>query len=176
MAKIVGVHGIKHEFRGSNTIHAEWLPALKDGLERVGATLEYDNEFHCAFYGDLFRDSPKSGTGIPKYDASDIGSDWEKELLVQWWEEAAKVEDGIKGPSDVSREKATPRIVQKALSALSGSQFFGGVAENIVIFYLKQVRDYLHNPEMRKQIRDRVISQNNSPTGFRMKSGARKIA
>ena len=157
MAKIVGVHGISQEFRGSNTIHAEWLPALKDGLERAGATLESDNEFRCAFYGDLFRGCPKSGTGIPNYDASDIDQDWEKELLVQWGEEAAKVEDGIKSPSDPSREKATPRIVQKALSALSNSPFFGGVAEKVVIFYLKQVGGYLHNPEMRKQIRDRVV-------------------
>ncbi len=157
MAKIVGVHGINQEFRGSHTIHAEWLPALKDGLERVGARLESDNEFRCAFYGDLFRGRPKSGTGIPNYDASDIDSDWEKELLQQWWEEAAKVEDGIKGSSDVSREKATPRVVQKALSALSGSRFFGSVAEKIVIFSLKQVGDYLHLQDLRSQIRDRVV-------------------
>lgn len=156
MAKIVGVHGIAQEFRGSNTIHAQWLPALKDGLERVGARLESDNEFRCAFYGDLFRGRSKAVTGIPNYDASDIDSDWEKELLQQWWEEAAKVEDNIKSPNDTLKEKATPRIVQKALSALSGSQFFGGVAEKIVIFYLKQVGGYLHNQDLKKQIRERV--------------------
>lgn len=157
MAKIVGVHGINHELSGSHLIHHDWLPALKDGLDRVGATLESDNELRCAFYGDIFRGRPKSGTGIPEYDASDIDSDWEKELLVQWWKEAAKVENGIKDPSDVSREKATPRIVQNALTALSGSQFFGPIAEKIVIFYLKQVGGYLHDPEMRKQIQDRVV-------------------
>ena len=158
MAKIVGVHGINQEFRGSNTIHAEWLPALKDGLDRVGVPLESDNEFHCAFYGDLFRGRSKSVIGIPNYDASDIDSDWEKFLLQQWWAEAAKVEDGIKGPSDLSREKArVPRSVQKALSALSGSKFFGGVAEKIVIFSLKQVGGYLHDHNLRNQIRDRVV-------------------
>ncbi|AUB42331.1 Triacylglycerol esterase/lipase EstA, alpha/beta hydrolase fold [Nostoc flagelliforme CCNUN1] len=157
MAKIVGVHGINQEFRGEHTINDQWLPALKDGLNRVGAKLESDNEFCCAFYGDLFRGHPKSGDGIPNYDASDIGSDWEKELLLQWWEEAAKVEEGIKGPNDISKDKATPGIVQKALRALSHSQFFGGVAEKIVIYYLKQVRDYLHNQDRREQIRERVV-------------------
>lgn len=157
MAKIVGVHGINQEFKGSNTIYAKWLPALKDGLERVGARLDSDDEFHCAFYGDLFRGRSKSGMGIPNYEANDIDSDWEKELLMQWWEEAAKVEDDIKGPADISREKATPRRVQKALNALSGSRFFGGVAEKIVISFLKQVRDYFHNPDLRQQIRGRIV-------------------
>ncbi|MBW4585227.1 alpha/beta hydrolase [Aetokthonos hydrillicola Thurmond2011] len=157
MAKIVGVHGISQEFRGSNTIHAEWLPALKDGLERAGATLESDNEFRCAFYGDLFRGHPKSVTGIPNYDASDINSDWEKKLLQQWWDEAAKVENGIKGSSDLLTQKATSIIVQQALSAVSNSKFFGGVAEKIVIFFLKQVHDYLHNHDLREQIRERVV-------------------
>ncbi|AOY83726.1 hypothetical protein BJP36_31225 [Moorena producens JHB] len=157
MAKIVGVHGINQEFRGSNTIYDQWLPALKDGLERVGAKLDSDNEFRCAFYGDLFRGRSKSAMGIPNYDASDIDSDWEKELLLEWWEEAAKVEDDITGPADLSREKATPRRVQKALNALSGSRFFGDVAEKIVIYFLKQVGGYLHNPELRQQIRDRIV-------------------
>ncbi len=157
MPKIVGVHGISQEFRGSNTIYAEWLPALKDGLERVGATIESDDEFRCAFYGDLFRGGSKSAMGIPNYDASDINSDWEKALLQQWWEEAAKVEDSIKGPGDLSGDKATPKSVQNALNALSGSKFFGGVAEKIVIFFLKQVGGYLHNQELRQQIRGRVV-------------------
>lgn len=157
MAKIVGVHGISQEFRGSNTIHAEWLPALKDGLERVGARLESDNEFRCAFYGDLFRGRSKAVTGIPNYDASDIDSDWEKEILQEWWEEAAKVEDDIKSPNDISKDKATPKMVQKALIALSASRFFGGVAEKFVISYLKQVGGYLHDQERRKQIRERVV-------------------
>ncbi|MEC4819609.1 MAG: hypothetical protein SAK29_41015 [Scytonema sp. PMC 1069.18] len=157
MAKIVGVHGINQEFRGSNTIEAQWLPALKDGLERAGAKLESEQEFRCAFYGDLFRGRPKGGTGIPNYDASDIESDWEKELLFQWWEEAAKVEDGIRGPSESSGEKATPGFVQKALRALSNSTYFGGVTESIVIFHLKQVRNYLYKQDLRQQIRDRVV-------------------
>ncbi|GAB1539261.1 hypothetical protein NUACC21_19270 [Scytonema sp. NUACC21] len=157
MAKIVGVHGINQEYRGSNTIHAQWLPALKDGLERAGVRLESEREFCCAFYGDLFRGRPKSGTGVPNYDASDIDSDWEKELLLQWWEEAAKVEDGIRGPSEPSREKATPGFVQKALRIVSNSKYFGGVAEKIVIFYLKQVGGYLHDRDRRNQIRERVV-------------------
>jgi hypothetical protein len=158
MSKIVGVHGISQEFRGSHIIHTEWLPALKDGLERVGARLESDKDFKCAFYGDFFRSSPKGAIGIPNYDVNDLDSDWEKELLQQWWEGAAKLEDSIKAPEELSKEKArVPRNVQRALSIVSHSNFFGHVAEKIVIFYLKQVKGYLHNPALRKQIQDRVI-------------------
>jgi hypothetical protein len=157
MAKIVGVHGISQEFRGSHIIHADWLPALKDGLERVGARLESDNEFGCAFYGDLFRGRIKSIAGIPNYDVSDIDSEWERDLLLQWWQTLVQVEENVKETNHVSREKGTPIIVQKALNALSGSQFFGSVAEKIVISYLKQVGGYLHDQDMRTKIRERVV-------------------
>ena len=156
MVKIVGVNGIKQEFRGSNTIYQEWWPALKDGLERVGVQLNSDQDFRCAFYGDLFRGTSKA-TGVPNYDASDVDSDWEMELLQQWWEESAKVEDDIKSPDEPSEGKArTPKIVQRALNALSGSQFFGHVAEKIIIYQLKQVGSYLHDLELKKQIQKRV--------------------
>ncbi|MBD2520737.1 hypothetical protein H6G93_38550 [Nostoc sp. FACHB-973] len=157
MAKIVGVHGIGQEFRGSNTIYAQWLPALKDGLERAGYTLKSDKDFRCAFYGDLFRGRPKSGDGIPEYDSNDICSDWEEELLLQWWKETAEVEKDIKSPNDTSKEKAIPEMVNNALIALSHSQYFGPVLEKILIFYLKQIRDYLHKEEMRNEILKQVV-------------------
>jgi hypothetical protein len=154
MAKIVGVHGIAQEFRGSNTIHSEWLPALKDGLKLAGTELESDNDFCCAFYGDLFRGKPKA-IGIPNYDVNDVDSDWEKELLQSWWKETEQIENNH--PNADRQEKSTPRILQKALSGLSESRFFGGIAEKLVVFYLKQVGSYLHDREPKKQIQDRVV-------------------
>ena len=156
MAQIVGVHGINQEYRGSHTIHAEWLPALKDGLDRVGMMLEDEKAFACAFYGDLFRGATKSFLGVPNYDVNDIDSDWERQILWEWWQEAAKTESGIMHPDDLKRTKATPGFIQQALNALSASKFFGGIAEKFVINYLKQVGGYLTNPVLRNQIRERV--------------------
>jgi hypothetical protein len=156
MAKIVGVHGIAQEFRGSNTIHDEWLPALKDGLKLAGTELESDTDFLCAFYGDLFRGKAKA-LGIPNYDVNDVDSDWEKELLQSWWKETEQVENNNPNADSPAREKSTPRILQRALSGLSESRFFGSVAEKVVVSYLKQVGSYLRDRELKKQIQDRVV-------------------
>jgi hypothetical protein len=35
MAKIVGVHGVAQQLFGEETLRSQWLPALRDGLNRV---------------------------------------------------------------------------------------------------------------------------------------------
>jgi hypothetical protein len=77
----------------------------------------------------------------------------EERLLLQWWQTSAT--QGIPGPGAGSK-LATPRIVQTALDALSGSRFFVGLAERALIFDLKQVRLYLTKPETRAEIQHRV--------------------
>jgi hypothetical protein len=61
MARVVGVHGVGNQFHGENTLRAEWLPALKDGLARADRRLASDEDFACAFYGNLFRSRGKTG-------------------------------------------------------------------------------------------------------------------
>ncbi|WP_299493576.1 hypothetical protein [Acaryochloris sp. IP29b_bin.137] len=157
MARIVGVHGINQEFDGSHTIYSRWLPALKDGLERANATLISDDDFKCAFYGDLFRESGQAKGTIPNYDVNDIDVEWESEFLQELWGEVLKVEEGELNLQKAPVTKArTPRILQEALSALSQSRFFGGVAEKFIIAFMKQVRLYLYDSEIRQQIRSRV--------------------
>lgn len=154
MAKIVGVHGVGHQFKGENTLRAEWLPALKDGLARAGHQLAFDEDFVCSFYGDLFRPSGK-GAMDPPYDASDIDDEWERELLELWWREAARVDSAVSGP-DVRTKVSITSIVQCALDALSHSRFFAGLAERALIYDLKQVRRYLRDPEVRHEAGARV--------------------
>ncbi|MEB3357611.1 MAG: hypothetical protein VKK04_12860 [Synechococcales bacterium] len=157
MAKIVAVHGISQEYRGRHTIRAEWLPQLKDGLERAGWALESDDDFDCAFYGDIFRKEAKA-IGIPDYNKYDIETDWERSLLLALWTEVSKVEPDIAGPNEASTEKGfVTDLAQKALRALSRSRYFGSAAEKFVIHWLKQVGGYLHDPNLRRQIRDRVV-------------------
>jgi hypothetical protein len=157
MAKIIAVHGIAQEYRGRNTIRAEWLPQLKDGLERAGCALASDDDFDCAFYGDVFRAETKA-VGIPDYSEYDVDTDWEQALLLQLWMEVSKTEPDIAGPNEPSTDKGFVRgLAQKALRALSRSKYFGGVAEKVVIYWLKQVSGYLHDPVLKQQIRDRVV-------------------
>jgi hypothetical protein len=149
MARVVGVHGVGHQFAGENTLRAEWLPALKDGLARSDRRLASDDDFACAFYGNLFRPAGKMAALDPPFDASDVEDDWERELLELWWRDAARVDPAVSGP-DARTKLSTPNVVQRALDALSQSRFFGGVAERALIFDLKQVRRYLNEPEVRR--------------------------
>lgn len=155
MARIVAVHGIGNQFLGGHQIRAHWLPALKDGLANAGHTLASDEDFVCAFYGDLFR--PEGKAIEPLLDASDVEDEWEKKMLAQWWEEAIKVDPGVL-PPDGDSKGVGMSAVQSALDALSNSKFFAGVAESALIFDLKQVKLYLRDPAIRNEARQRVLN------------------
>ena len=154
MSKIVGVHGIGHQFSGAYLLRNEWLPALQDGLERAGRKLESPDDFTCAFYGDLFRPAGKSAM-LPVYDASDVSAPWEQDLLGELWREAARIDPRVRAP-EANTKAYAPDVVQKALHALSQSAFFADIAENVLIFDLKQVRRYLNEPDVRHKARERV--------------------
>ena len=154
MSIIVGVHGIGHQFKGAHLLRSEWLPALQDGLERAGRKLESPNDFACAFYGDLFRPAGKSAM-LPVYDARDVSDPWEQDLLGELWREAARIDLRVRAPG-ANTKAYVPDVVQKALRALSQSAFFAGIAENALIFDLKQVSRYLNEPDVRRKARERV--------------------
>lgn len=155
MPKVVAIHGVGQEYRGEAELKSEWLPAIKDGLTRSGKTLDSDNDIHCAFYGDLFRSTGKSAL-MPPLDASNITEEWEEQMLEAWWREAARTDANVLGPEEKTKLR-TPRVVQRALWALSNSKFFASLAERAMIFDLKQVYCYLHDPQMREKIQNRVI-------------------
>src|SRR4051794_4782742 len=92
MLLIVAVHGIGQQFKGANVLWNEWYPPLLDGLSQAGVKLGRDSDLACAFYGSLFRPSPKAVGRIP-YEVDDVTEEDEKELLEAWWREAAKVEN-----------------------------------------------------------------------------------
>lgn len=154
MARIVGVHGVGHQFAGENTLQAQWLPALKDGLARAGHQLDADSDFVCAFYGDLFRPAGK-GAMDPPYDSDDVDDDFQRALLELWWTEAARVDPTVRGPGAATKVSVSS-IVQRALDALSQSKFFAGLAERALIYDLKQVRRYLREIEIRRGARARI--------------------
>lgn len=154
MAQVVGVHGVGQQHQGPNQLHQAWYPALADGLQLAGATGEVG--LACAFYGDVFRPPGQPlAAGDPLYDASDVKAGFEAELLAAWWTEAARIDTAVVAP-DAEVLAGVPQAVQRALDALSGSRFFAGLAERALIFDLKQVRRYVHEPDVRRTALERV--------------------
>ncbi|MCF1650416.1 hypothetical protein [Streptomyces indiaensis] len=143
---------------GEDTLLQEWRPALADGMRHAGkakALLALD--VGMAFYGELFRPQGELlAAGDPRYSAADVEEGFEQELLLEWWHAAAQSDPAVVPPvSDTLM--ATPRSVQAALRALSGSRFFAGIALRSMVFDLKQVHRYLTDPDLRARARSRVI-------------------
>ncbi len=63
MARVIGVHGIRQQFKGEETLRVKWLPALRDGLHRIGVEFPYDEDLVCAFYGRPMISKKASVTG-----------------------------------------------------------------------------------------------------------------
>ncbi len=110
------------------------------------------------FYGDLFRPAGRRlAVGDPWLTADDA-TEFDQELLAAWWRAAAESDPRVVHP-DARTLARTPRGVQAALRALSGSAFFAGLAERVMLFDLQQVRQYMTDPAVRRAVQDRVAAQ-----------------
>ncbi|MET9770337.1 hypothetical protein [Streptomyces sp. NPDC006415] len=162
MARVVAVHGIGKQTLGEQSLCRLWLPALNDGLTRArpgAASLLTEPDLAVAFYGNLFRPQGEFlAAGDPPYTAADVGERLEQELLLAWWQAAADSDEAVVPPG-ADTLVATPRSVQAALRALSGSRFFAGVALRAMVFDLKQVSRYLTDPGLRAAALARVTDQ-----------------
>ncbi|MFE1841626.1 lipase family protein [Streptomyces sviceus] len=160
MARVVAVHGIGKQTLGEETLRKEWLPALNDGLTRAGAAVRLaEPDLAMAFYGDLFRPPGEFlAVGDPPYTAADVAEGFEQELLLAWWSAAAASDPAVVPPG-ADTLASTPRSVQSALRALSGSRFFAGIALRAMVFDLKRVHAYLTDPNLRAQALALVADQ-----------------
>jgi pimeloyl-ACP methyl ester carboxylesterase len=89
----------------------------------------------------------------------------ERDLLEQWWRQAAQVDERVPGPEVRGQFGRTPVFVQRALDALSYSRFFVGLTERFLIGDVKQVRAYLTDDDLRAQIQARVTAAVTSRVG-----------
>jgi hypothetical protein len=161
VAKIVCVHGIKQQFKGESTTHSEWFPSLRDGIRlngRVGrdtASSLTEADLRIAFYGDVFRPQGQTlGVGDPWLGPEDLTA-FEQSLLDAWWRETARIDQAVLEPGDLTMGR-TPRTVQAALRAISGSAFFSGMSERMLLGDLVQVRRYFTEPDVRAAAQQRV--------------------
>jgi hypothetical protein len=155
MARVVCVHGVGQQRETESTLHQVWAPALCGGVQLAGGRLG-ECEVHCAAYRDLFRPPGRALAGgeDPMQRVEDL-DEFQRDLLVLWWAEAARIDPSVITPDARTLVRA-PRGVQAALRALSGSQFFAALGERALVGDLRQVRDYLHKPEVRRETRTRV--------------------
>lgn len=157
MARIVCVHGIGKQGLGEQSLLKDWSPALSDGVTRARHGHDLDEaDVAMAFYGDLFRPPGETlAVGDPRYSAADVDTDFERDLLLAWWQEAASVDHGVAAP-DADTLVRVPGSVQAGLRQLSRSKFFAGIALRAMVSDLKQVRRYLHDIDLRAAAQDRV--------------------
>lgn len=155
MARVVCVHGVAQQRETRETLHEKWAPALCGGVSLAGGHLDASDVL-CASYGGLFRPAGRHlGVGDPLIRPQDL-DEYEQELLTTWWAEAARTDAAVIAPDARTLSARTPRSVQVALRALSGSRFFAAIGERALLGDLRQVRDYLHRPGIRARARQLV--------------------
>ncbi|MEU6013325.1 hypothetical protein ABZ826_04455 [Streptomyces sp. NPDC047515] len=120
MAAVVVIHGIGKQYLGVRTLHRGIAPALLDGLARADHHTLTAEDIRVAFHGHCFRD-PGSATqkGGPEPTAGDESADrFEIDLLLSWWQEAARLEpDRVPAPAPAPGTKApVPVTVQRVCS------------------------------------------------------------
>ena len=148
------MHGVGQQHETADTLHALWGPALCGGVQLAGGQL-MEREMRCAAFGDLFRRPGRPlAVGDALVRAEDL-DEFEREMLAGWWVEAARSDPGVIAPGARTLARA-PQSVQAALRALSGSRFFAAVGQRALLGDVRQVREYLCNPEVRREVRGRV--------------------
>ncbi len=147
MAEIVGVHGILNDYLGEETTASTWGMALRDGLRRARYADPENVGVRVVFYGDLYR-KMQAKSGLPHLTLEDLNPT-ECDLLLG-------LADQFSVPEDTKR---APRMLQWALRTLLRQDFFAAFAgahgERALLFGLRQVRLYLHDPAVREQTHER---------------------
>ena len=117
--KVVGLHGIAHTFLTAPQIEETWFPALLGGLQEAGAPGLGHKDFAMVGYGAEFR--PAGQRGTDSVGIEDL-TPWEKDMLVAWWREAARLsaENRAKGGADLRREGKSRRLGLELQARIEG--------------------------------------------------------
>jgi hypothetical protein len=172
--KIVGIHGVGKAYLGAEQLKLQWLAALRDGLSEADGGRIEDHDFDMAFYGSVFRPAGARASGAPILHPGDL-DDWEQQMLVTWWQEAAALSAGSAGgegdeatdiqPPNFQGRARTPQAAQGALRQLAKSRFFKAFgSERMLLFGLRQVRLFLYDAHIKGLILERVAQRITSDT------------
>jgi hypothetical protein len=172
MTRVVAIHGIGQTYDGAEILEEKkgWRAAINSGLKEAGHSSLRDEDLAVAFYGSLFRKRGTRAGSIPYLKAEDVEQGFEEELLILLWQAAATLSEAncrkggtdtraeapdISGPDFQGRARY-PQIAHRALRQLSKSRYVKALGERALIFGLKQVRLYLHDSDMKKNVQKRV--------------------
>lgn len=168
MARVVFVHGVGKQYLSEDSLVRDIVPELRGGVRlalaegepaTAGVAVPEPEDVAVAFYGDLFR-PVGTRADSESFQAADVESDLEFELLMAWWAEAARTDPQVPAP-DESGTRGTVgwaashalrlKTVRHALDALTGAEFLRGVRDRVLIGDLKQVVRYLTDPDIRRR-------------------------
>lgn len=147
MPKVVCVHGVAQQRSAAEVLHRQWAPAMCGGVKLAGGELS-EEDVACAFYGHLFRPPGRRLAVSDSLLRNDRLDDFENDMLLLWWREASQVDPRVIAPGARTLVRA-PGGAQAAIRALSGSQYFTRISERALLGDLRQVRRYLHEPDVR---------------------------
>lgn len=163
--KVAAVHGIGSRFEGVDTIAATWLPAMNSGLREAGFPIVESPNFTPIFFGSIFRPSGEiiASAWSPEDQA------WAGHLLVNVNREAARLaslnkngldskgeDPDVQSPDDNPSRGRVPGSIQAILLQLSKSRFFKALGPERMLFAdLREVRRFLHEPSVKREVLDR---------------------
>jgi hypothetical protein len=155
MARVVCIHGISQEYESRETLLKEWAPAVCGGVSNAGGHLSTD-DVDMAFYGEMFRPAgeTKAGFQIPPFKPGDLSDPFEQALLVN-------IFDGLETSTtsqDIAKAGFGSRTVARMLQVVANTPYFGRKAQNLVIWFLKQVRRYVSEPNVRQSAQRALLS------------------
>jgi hypothetical protein len=174
MARVVVVHGIGQEFKGSESMGTVVGAALRDGMRLAGRGDLAPEDVTCAFYGNVFN-APGSRSGdVPPWDETDVELGIETDLLEHWWRAAAAASPtmvqspdayGTRGALAYGASRALlSNRVRAGLDALSASPYFAAVSDRMLILGLRQIRRYMTEQAVRLAARAEIAKVVSSDT------------
>lgn len=161
MPRMLGVHGIAQQFKGSYELETVWFDALRDGLVTAGyrplAVSLAPTDMRVAYFGGLFRPKGAMAGGEPPYTVADIRPGLESGLLTEFYQ-AALEQDSALGPPPGAMGPGRV-AAQVMLERLLHSRTFAKVAQRGFIGNLKQVTAFLAASEVKEQVLQRVAAE-----------------
>lgn len=137
---------------------AQWYEAIRKGLVASHHQPEADalllSDVRVAFFGDLFEPEGAREAAVEDYTVSDLSPGPEQDLVRVLYEAAV----GRDTTLAADRELLGPGnlALQAMLHQLLKSPALSGVAEKMLIRDLKQVNQYLDDPQTKDMVLDRV--------------------
>ncbi|MBO2455803.1 hypothetical protein J4573_52615 [Actinomadura barringtoniae] len=159
---IVMVPGVAKRLEGDLSLHRTLFTPLRQGLARAGVGIGPEDVVVVS-YGKTFRPKDEMLSPQPYYDADDVEPGFEQDLLRALWERAADVDEKVVAPEAETLFRS-PAWVQRALYALTMSAFWSGVGEQAFISFLKQVRRYFTDDDVRSAARAALAGAVNEDT------------